>query len=120
MGDVEFISELLIGVLHGPQGGSERVVDEYYKQYEDYEEEFPDQRRAQRLFDETLAAVQKILPNIKESRWGNKTDFYTLFVALASLFKTHELPKANVGKLQQALLNSREKLTAASLTTRLV
>jgi hypothetical protein len=104
MGDVEFISELLIGVLHGPQGGSERVIDEYYKQYEDYEEEFPDQRRAQRLFDETLGAIQQILPEIKESRWGNKTDFYTLFVALASLFKTHELPKANLAKLQHALV----------------
>src|SRR6266699_6455146 len=38
MGDVEFVSELLIGVLHGPQGGSAKVIDEYYVQYEDYED----------------------------------------------------------------------------------
>jgi hypothetical protein len=28
MGDLEFVSELLIGVLHGPQGGSASIVDE--------------------------------------------------------------------------------------------
>jgi hypothetical protein len=110
MGDVEFISELLIGVLHGPQGGSERVVDEYYKQYEDYEEQFPDQRRTHRLFDETLVTVQQILPNIKESRWGNKTDFYTLFVALASLLKIHELPRANIAKVQQSLIRFEQEV----------
>jgi len=54
MGDVEFISELLIGVMHGPQAGSSAVIDDYYKQYEDYEEEFPSQRRTEKLFRETL------------------------------------------------------------------
>ncbi len=104
MGDVEFVSELLIGVLHGPQGGSEKVVDDYYQQYEDYEDEFPEQRRAHRLFDETLATIKKTLPEIKTNRWGNKTDFYTLFVALASLLRTHDLAKGNITKLQQVLL----------------
>src|SRR5439155_17107472 len=94
MGDVEFISELLIGVLHGPQGGSERIIDEYYIQYEDYEDEFPQQRRVHKLFEETLSTIQQILPDIKETRWSNKTDFYTLFVGLASLLRTHELAKA--------------------------
>lgn len=44
-GDVQFVSELIIGVLHGPQGGSPTVIDEYYRQYEDYEEDFPEERR---------------------------------------------------------------------------
>src|SRR6266566_1758513 len=35
------------------------------------------------MLDRNLRAVQQILPNIKESRWSNKTDFYSLFVALA-------------------------------------
>lgn len=87
-GDIEFMSELLIGVLHGPQGGSSKIVDEYYSNYEDYDDEFPGQRIATSLFDATLQAIQKIFPNIKkETRWSNKTDFYTLFVALASLLR---------------------------------
>jgi hypothetical protein len=43
MNDVEYVSELMIGVLHGPQGGSAAIVDSYYQQYEDYEDLFPDQ-----------------------------------------------------------------------------
>jgi hypothetical protein len=85
MADVEFISELVIGVLHGPQGGSAAVVDEYYSEYEDYDDEFPGQRSAVRTFQSILALVQDIFPDIKETRWSNKTDFYSLFVALSSL-----------------------------------
>ncbi len=93
MQDVEFMSELLIGVMHGPQGGSPKIIDDYYRQYEDYDDEFPEQHRTQKLFDETLSAVKLILPDIKQIRWSNKTDFYTLFVALASLFRTSEISK---------------------------
>jgi len=87
MGDIEFVSELLIGVLHGPQGGSGNIVDEYYRQYEDYEEMFPEQRRAAERFKNALSVVQAVIPDIKHTRWGNKTDFYTLFVAVASLLR---------------------------------
>lgn len=110
MGDVEFVSELLIGVLHGPQGGSERIIDEYYIQYEDYEDEFPQQRRIHKLFEGTLASVQQLLPNIKETRWSNKTDFYTLFVSLASLLRTSELPKVNIAKLKKALVGFEREI----------
>jgi hypothetical protein len=104
MGDVEFVSELLIGVMHGPQGGSSRVIDDYYKQYEDYEEEFPSQRRTERLFEDTLGAVQSILPEIKQTRWGNKTDFYTLFVAVANLLKTSELTSSKFPQARKSVL----------------
>jgi hypothetical protein len=110
MGDVEFVSELLIGALHGPQGGSERIIDEYYIQYEDYEDEFPQQRMVHKLFEKTLAAVQQLIPNIKETRWSNKTDFYTLFVGLASLLRTHELPKANIAKVKKALVGFEKEI----------
>lgn len=104
MGDVEFISELLIGVLHGPQGGSASDIDLYYAQYEDYEDEFPEQRKAQRLFDATLKTVQTILPDIKDTRWGNKTDFYTLFVALAALLRSGELSSSRTQKIAKTLI----------------
>jgi len=103
MSDVEFVSELLIGVMHGPQGGSAAVIDSYYQQYEDYEDEFPDQRRAQRLFGETLDTVRTLIPDIKEIRWSNKTDFYTLFVAIASLLKSNHRPPTTVTELRRLL-----------------
>jgi hypothetical protein len=101
--DVEFMSELLIGVMHGPQGGSPKIIDEYYKQYEDYEDEFPEQQRVERLFNEVLKQIQIILPEIKETRWGNKTDFYTLFVSLASFLRTSELPQGKLKETRKAL-----------------
>jgi hypothetical protein len=104
MGDIEFVSELLIGVMHGPQGGSAKVVDEYYEQYEDYEDEFPGQRRAKKQFDATLAAIQRGLPEIKNTRWSNKTDFYTLFVALSLLLKSNDLQEDKYSLLGQRLL----------------
>ncbi len=110
MGDVEFVSELLIGVLHGPQGGSAKVIDDYYSQYEDYEDEFPEQRRAKRLFEDTLETVQEIFPNIKGTRWSNKTDFYTLFVVLASLLRSHEFPASNVTQVRRALEKFAEEV----------
>src|SRR5712691_5575423 len=110
MGDFEFISELLIGVLHGPQAGSAAVIDEYYSTYEDYDDEFPEQRRAKKSFERTLELIREVSPDIKETRWGNKTDFYTLFVGIATLLKSHELPKKNYRCLASALDKFAEEI----------
>ncbi|MCI0389280.1 MAG: DUF262 domain-containing protein [Acidobacteria bacterium] len=112
MNDVEFVSELLVGVLHGPQSGRASDIDAYYEQYEDYEDEFPDQKRAKRLFDETLETIQRVLPDIKETRWNNKTDFYTLFVALAFMLKSHELPDSNVSKIRETLKRFADEINS--------
>lgn len=112
MGDVEFVSELLIGVMHGPQGGSSALIDEYYRQYEDYEEDFPTQRRTEKLFKDALRIIQLAFSEIKLSRWGNKTDFYTLFVAIANLLKTSELPDSKIPQVRKGLLDFAEKVDA--------
>jgi len=104
MKDIEFASELLIGVIHGPQAGSAKSIDEYYTEYEDYEDEFPGQKAAVARFDTTLTAVSNVLPSEEISRFrSNRTDFYTLFVAVAQLLLTHELPKGNYSSLQRKL-----------------
>lgn len=103
MGDVEFVSELLIGVLHGVQGGGPSIIDSYYRQYEDYEDEFPDQKRAHKLFDDTLRTIQDILPHITDTRWCNKTDFYTLFVAIASFLRNEAVPSAKQSSVKKSL-----------------
>lgn len=105
MKDLELVSELLIGVIHGPQGGSASAVDAYYSQYEDYEDEFPGQRTAKRLFRTTRAAVEAVLPNLRETRWSNLTDYYTLFVALARLLREGDLSEEKVEPLRDELLD---------------
>jgi len=104
MGDVEFMSELLIGALHGPQGGRAAEIDGYYRRYEDCDVEFPEQRPAVVLFRLALDKVRALLPDIKRTRWGNRTDFYSLFVALAALLRSSTLPRPKVRPLRAALL----------------
>ncbi len=103
MVDVELVAELLIGVMHGPQSGASQI-DKYYLMYEDFEDEFPEQRATRRRFEETLATIREVLPDIKGVRWSNKADFYTLFVGLARLLRTGELRKEATSELRIALL----------------
>lgn len=103
MADIEFVAELLIGVIHGPQGGSAAIIDDYYQQYEDFEDEFPEQKQTARIFGETLRLVKALFPDIKMSRWSNKTDFYTLFVAAASLLRSGSVSAANQAAMKRAL-----------------
>lgn len=77
--DIEYVSELAVAVLHGHQNKKESL-DGYYATYE---EEF-DQR------DELLEKVQRViyelehlLPDIKNTRWRKKSDFYSLFIFLS-------------------------------------
>ena len=92
MRDIEFVSDLLIGVLHGPQSGNTKTLDDYYAVYEDHEREFPQQRECRRRFTHTLELIQEMLPDIRSTRWSNRTDFYTLFVTTSHLLRTHFLP----------------------------
>lgn len=86
MSDVEMMSDLLIGLLHGPQGGSARIIDEYYEIYEQYEDDLPGHAKLKHRFLDTLKVVTEIFPDIQSvPRWGNKADFYSLFVGLASM-----------------------------------
>lgn len=109
LGDVDFVSQLIIGVIHGPEGGSAAIVDEYYRTYEDYdlEEGIPDQRRARKLFDHALSFIQRLFPDLQNEsdlRWGNRADFYSLFVAMADVIREHDVPaEKHVPELRSVL-----------------
>lgn len=81
--DVEFISELSIAILHGVQN-KKLTLDKYYQLYE---KEFQEKERISETFDYVLREIVSMLPNIGDTRWAKKTDFYTLFVLL-SKYKT--------------------------------
>ena len=103
MKDIEFVSELLIGIMDGPQGGASAVIDEYYFQLEQYSDDFPGQGDAEHLYNQTFAIIRNLFPNIRSTRWKNRTDFYTLFVVIADLLGGHTLPLANLQGLKGAL-----------------
>jgi hypothetical protein len=103
MKDVEFLSDLLIGVMHGPQGGAARIIDEYYTRFEDYDDEFPDQRRTIKRFKLALATVKTIFPLLSDTRWQNRTDFYTLFVAISTLQLKCALRSSKISAARKSL-----------------
>lgn len=104
MADIEMMSDLLIGLLHGPQGGSARIIDQYYEQYEQHEDEFPDQNRATRKFAKARGAIERLFPDIADTRWGNRADFYSIFVLLGNALEKRDLPKGKEKELRNKLL----------------
>ena len=105
MADIEMMSDLLIGLLHGPQGGSARIIDQYYEQYEPFEDEFPEQNRIRRHFATILETIQRLFPQIANvARWGNRADFYSLFIAFGGLLRDYDLPARQEKHLADALL----------------
>ena len=78
--DVEYLSELTIAFLNGQQNKKDKL-DTYYQLYE---ESFDDERNVKETYDAVLGEIIKILPNIAQTRWSKKTDFYTLFSVFAS------------------------------------
>lgn len=92
MADIEMMSDLLIGLLHGPQGGSAKIIDQYYEQYEQFDDEFPEQNRVKRQFAKTLETIRRLFPEIDDvPRWGNRADYYSLFVTIGNLLHDNDL-----------------------------
>lgn len=80
MMDIEYVSELAIAVLHGHQNKKESI-DGYYQEYE---EEFEQKDELVSIFRTVIYELEQIFPDIKTTRWKKKTDFYSLFLYLAS------------------------------------
>lgn len=113
MKDVEYVSELLVGLMHGPQGGSQKIIDEFYLQYENYEEEFPGQKAVSKRFHVTLDTVSSLFDKFESSRFScNRTDFYSLFVAVGRVLIDRKLGAKDVPKLAKALSKFEREVDA--------
>ncbi|MFT3898523.1 MAG: DUF262 domain-containing protein [Thermomonas sp.] len=110
MSDIEMMSDLLIGLLHGPQGGAAKIIDSYYEQYEQYDDEFPDQTRIKRTFERTKAFLENLFGDVSATRWGNRADFYSLFVALGSLLEKGSIAKVQEKHVRDALISFADQV----------
>jgi len=103
MKDIEFISELIIGILDGPQGGSTAVLDKYFEQFDDFDDEFPRQNEAEHIYNLALPFIKLVLPDLKNARWRNRADFYSLFVAISALMKEGEPKKSKTTEMKRTI-----------------
>jgi hypothetical protein len=77
--DAEFISELTIAMLHGPQNKKASLE----RWYGVYEAEYSERARVSRTFKAVLGEIDAVLPDIGSTRWSKKSDFYSLFLVFA-------------------------------------
>ncbi len=87
MKDTEFISELFIIVVDGIQD-QQKKLDFYYASYDVV---FQQKARSITRFKRVLAGLQTISDTIRDTRFGNKADFYALFAAVNELSATKAL-----------------------------
>ncbi len=79
--DSEYVSELVIGYLHWPQNKKDNL-DAYYRQYASG---LPAADEVLQAFGRTLTILREAFPapHFGGTRWYRKSDFYTLFLAIA-------------------------------------
>jgi hypothetical protein len=86
--DTEFVSELTVAVLNGPQN-KKAALDAWY---EIYEAEFDEEDLITDVFRTVTGELGQAFPELRRTRWRNKSDFYTLFLTLAE--HRYQLPLA--------------------------
>ncbi|MFD7079566.1 DUF262 domain-containing protein [Streptomyces sp. NPDC059918] len=78
--DIEYVGELAVAALFGPQN-KKASLDRFYSAFET---DFPDRAKVEHIFTRVLAEMTEILDWPNKLRWSKKIDFYSLFLALSS------------------------------------
>jgi hypothetical protein len=84
MGDVEYISELLAALISGPQN-KKKSLDFYYQSLAEWRQE--ERVAIVGEFNSVLSDLEAIFPTshpISSTRYFQKSDFYSLFLAISS------------------------------------
>ena len=97
MVDIEYMSELLIGIMHGPQN-KKLSLDSFFQAYE---EKIPDKQRWLKRFEQARESTEELVPNLGQTRWRGKSDYYSLFLAIDGLLQA--------GRVKPALLKQAQK-----------
>lgn len=104
--DVEFISELAIAMLNGYQNKKDKL-DLYYQLYE---EDFQEEEIVKESFDVVLGELIKIFPDMAQTRWRKKSDFYTIFLVFANHKECLPLSKDSRNAVRETLLDFADKI----------
>lgn len=92
MAEAEFISELLLAIQEGIRESQRTVIDNSYKKYDD---EFPNRKRHERRFRETMDAIGEIFgEELPQLEFRATRLFYPLFCAVYHM--KFGLPKLTV------------------------
>lgn len=104
--DVEYVSELAVGSLHGVQ--NKKVSLERW--FTVYEAEFEDRDKVETTFVTALGELEHLVPSLGRSRWSKKSDFYTLFLYVASREKELPLSSEEREQMKEQLATFAEQV----------
>ena len=79
--DVEYVSELFVGLMAGPQD-KKKTLDSFY---EEFETDLPESTELEEQFRKTRFLIERVLAPNEIRKWSGKSDFYTLFLAFDGL-----------------------------------
>jgi hypothetical protein len=110
MEDVEFVSELLVGLMAGPQE-KKQTLDGFY---EDFDKQFPDRSYWEQIYYDTRELIDNVLGTANVRRWKSRSEFYSLFLAFGDLaIAERKLSNAQRKRLREELESFREKVNQA-------
>ena len=102
MQDVEFVSELIIGLMAGPQD-KKKVLDMYFA---DYDDDFPEADEWKKMYRDTCQLLDDVLGIEGIRAWRGKSDFYTLFLCFGGIVKDKRKLPIRKKRMIRAQLNS--------------
>lgn len=107
MNDVQYISDLFISMIHGIQDKT-KEMEKYYEYYE--KNGFKEKSQYIKKFWAIITMIGEILPELRNSRWRNKSDFYTLLIAINKISETKYIPQDKYSNLRNSLLDFSEQI----------
>ena len=107
MADIEFMAELLVGVMHGRQNKKQTLE----AMFEKYEDGIPDRLKWLKRFEDARGLTELLVPKLKESRWRGKSDYYSLFLALDELGREGSLAKNSTEHARNVLRKFGEEVS---------
>jgi hypothetical protein len=105
--DIEYVSELMVAMMHGPQNkkyGLEQA-------FQAYDEVIPDKHKWLRRFESARAMTIRLVPDLPSRRWCGKSDYYSLFLALDNLGEKGYLPASKESTVKKKLREFGEAVT---------
>ena len=105
--DIEYVAELLIGIMHGPQN-KKSTLDGFF---EAYEGGIPDKQAWLARFEQARSTIVELIPDLRHSRWRGKSDFYSIFLAVDACLQKGALRVAKLKQAQKALADFGQKIT---------
>ena len=108
--NVEFISELMLAYIYGPQNKKQNLD----KAYAAFEDEFPKRKDVERSFRSTITLLARIFEEMERSRWRKKSDFYTLFLVCAEKYADVTLTESHRDTIKTELLRLSNEVDAYS------